>query len=351
MYLRAWELHPKACRIEKAEKTCLGTANKAGVQWCGPYTNANRSGFLVYPPVDMEFTFDGEAFKVHGMEDYGPEDYEIVKSLVRPNEGSNIEKWCFPGIGRTKTTVGLVEKNVIQLWTGLIFETPPGWCMHIRSPINFPRRDVEVMEAVLETDWMQYDIWINLACMESGKRVSISKNSPIAQLVPARREGFKAEWSLERRRVGRDTPEADRVFSYWLDYNKQKFEHGGKQALTETLTKDSTTYFRERNRMVGRGVEACPHMRKMKTLEQEREEFRDPKPHQAEFFSVFDKDPRPAVEAIARGKNHGIRIRVLETGETGYLVRRLNASSYEVALNDNREAVVLSPKEFEELND
>lgn len=121
--------------------------------------------------------------------------------------------------------------------------------------------------------------------------------------------------------------------------------------MTETLTKDSTTYFRERNRMVGRGVEACPHMRKMKTLEQEREEFRDPKPHQAEFFSVFDKDPRPAVEAIARGKNHGIRIRVLETGETGYLVRRLNASSYEVALNDNREAVVLSPKEFEELND
>lgn len=52
--------------------------------------------------------------------------------------------------------------------------------------------------------------------------------------------------------------------------------------------------------MVGRGMEACPHMRKMKTLEEEREEFREPKPNQAEFFAVFDKDPRPAMEKIAR---------------------------------------------------
>lgn len=307
MQINAWQLHPKACRMEKAEKTCTGLANPGGVKWCGPYTNANRAGFWLYPPVDMEFSFDGESFRIHHMEEYGQEDYDLVRSLVRPEDGSDFEKWCFPGSGRTKTTTGLVEKNVVQLWTGLIFETPPGWCLHIRSPINFPRREFEIMEAILETDWMQYDIWMNLVCHEKDKKTVLRKDEPLAQLVPVRRETFKGEWEVSRNILGRDTPEADRVFKYWLDYNKQKFEMGGSQPLTETLNKDSTTYFRERNKMVGRGMEAnrgrCPfgHDKpKEKTLEEEREEFRTPKSNDAQYFSVFEKDVSKALECIAK---------------------------------------------------
>lgn len=309
MIIKAWKIHPKACRIEKAEKTCLGLANKGGVQWCGPYTNANKSGFWLYSPIEMDFTYDGEKFEIHGMEDYGPEDYDKVKGLVRPTDRSDIGKWCFPGIGRTKTTVGLVEKNVLQIWTGLIFETPPGWCLHIRSPINFPKRDVDVMEAILETDWMQYDIWINLSCSAPG-RVKITKEHPIAQLIPTRRESFKGEWSCSTEDLNRDTPEADRVFSYWLEYNKQKFELGGKQALTQTLTKDSTTYFRERSKALGKEMEperrgSCPfaagRSRNIKTLEEELEEFKD-SGLKGESFPVFDKDVSESIKIIGSSK-------------------------------------------------
>jgi hypothetical protein len=307
MFVKAWQLHPKACRIEKAEKTCMGLANKGGIQWCGPYTNANKAGFWLYSPIDMEFTFDGESFQMHSMEDYGPEDYQNVKSLVRDSDQANVEKWCFPGVGRTKTTVGLVEKNVIQIWTGLILETPPGWCLHIRSPINFPRRDIEIMEAVLETDWMQYDIWMNVVCTE-GKKTKITKDFPIAQIIPTRRESFKADWSLQRENINRNSPEAEKVFRYWLDYNKQKFEIGGKQALTETLKKDSTTYFREREKMLGRGMEAvktsgCPFA-KMKTLEEDLKDFKESKP-KADFFPVFENDKSDSIRKI--GEHKGIR--------------------------------------------
>lgn len=317
MLLKTWELHPKACRLEKAEKTCLGLANRGGIQWCGPYTNANKSGFWLYPPVNMEFTWDGENFHIHHMDEYGCEDYRLVSGLVRPSDDSNFEKWCFPGVGRTKTTVGLVEKNVIQLWTGLIFETPPGWCLHIRSPVNFPRREIEIMEAVLETDWMQYDIWMNIVCMEKDRRISIKKDFPIAQIVPVRRETFKGEWGLEQRPLGRDTEDAERVFKYWLEYNKQKFEMGGKQPLTETLTKDSTTYFREKSRMLGKDMEPrgcprhrekppehsgrCPFLNREKTLEEEREEFRTPKQHNAEYFALFERDISESLNKIAGG--------------------------------------------------
>lgn len=264
MNLKIWQLHPQACRVEQAEKNCMGTANEAGVKWCGPYVNANQAGFWVYSPISFEFVYDGNEFHVSDMEEYTPEDYDLVKSLVRPEDNSCFDKWTFPGAGRTKTTFSLIENNVIQIWTGLIFQTPPGWCLQIRSPINFPYSGFNVVEAILETDWMQYDIWMNISVTQANTKILIDKSQPIAHLLPVRRESFKGEWTIERNEINRDSKEANDVFSYWLQYNKQKFEFGGKQALSETLTKDSTTYFRERQRLLGKemepipGVEKCP---------------------------------------------------------------------------------------------
>jgi len=288
MQLKIWEVHPKACKIEKAEKSCKGVANQAAVQWCGPYVNANQSGFWVYPPVDMDFVLEDGKFKIINMESYDDEDYRIVRSLVRPEDHSDFEKWIFPNSGRTKLTLGFVEPNVMQLWTGLIFQTPPGWCLHIRNPINFPPQGFNIVEAVLESDWLQYDIWMNLSVTDVGKVISIRKDVPIAQLVPTRRESFKGEWETSREPINRDSDEADKVFKYWLHYNKQKFEFGGNQALTENLTKDSTTYFRERSRLLGKDMEPSKSVDKCPPAQ----------PSKCPFAHLHGHQEKPEFEAL-----------------------------------------------------
>lgn len=255
MNLKVWEVHSQACKLTHAEKTCMGTANKAGVQWCGPYVNANQTGFWLHSPINIDFKLKNGNFEIVYMDDYSSEDYNNVANLVRPEDNCEFQKWIFPGSGRTKTTFGFVEPNVIQIWTGLIFQTPPGWCLHIKSPINFPYMGYNIVEAILETDWLQYDIWMNVSVTHSDSVLSIKKEIPLAHLVPMRRESFKGEWGLERESINRDTPEAEKVFKYWINYNKQKFEFGGKQALSENLTKDSTTYFKEKARLIGKEME------------------------------------------------------------------------------------------------
>lgn len=277
MELKVWQIHPKASRIEKSEKTLKGHANKAAIKWCGPYTNANEFGFWLYPPVNLDFIYKDGKIKIENMEQYGDEDYHIVKNLIKKEDQSEIEKWIFPGIGRTKTTCSLVEPNVLQLWTGLIFQTPPGWCLEIRSPINFPYSGYSVMEAILETDWMQYDIWLNIECHKENELIEIRKEKPIASLLPLRRESFKEDWSSTVSNINRSTKESNDVFEYWISYNKQKFEYGGKQQLTETLTKDSTTYFKERNRLLGKQMEPyqdvskCPFLSQIQQQPQQQE--------------------------------------------------------------------------------
>lgn len=243
MKLTITRLHSNGCRIEPAEKTLLGTAHPSGVKWCGPFANANKVGWWAYSPVDIDICWKGDGIFEHKLyTPYDDEDYHLVRSLIEPSDEVDPDKWSQAG-GRTKFTWGVADTGVVQVWTGVIFKTPPGWMLHVRSPINFAPQPFHIQEGTLETDWMQYDIWLNLKFHKKAQWVSLRKNGPpIAQLVPVRREA--EEWETEDSMIERGP-----TLDYWLQYNKKKFELGGKQRLSAddpTITKDSTTYHRER---------------------------------------------------------------------------------------------------------
>jgi len=249
MSLQAYQLHPQACRIQKAEKTLCGTAHKEGVKWCHPFSTVNALGWWLYPPSDFDVVWTGEKFGVRFLDEYynSDEDAHLVRRLVRPEDGVNPDKWCPFGTGRTKMSLGSVEPNVLQLWTGLIFKTPPGWCLHIKSPINYQSQPFHVMDGVLETDWMQYDIWMNLVFDRINEPVSFRRDqsNPIAQLIPMQRETYSSDWKLEVSEANRETQESNEVFEYWMRYNERKF---GKPK--ENSFKDSTTFYMERKRIL-----------------------------------------------------------------------------------------------------
>lgn len=112
------------------------------------------------------------------------------------------------------------------------------------------------MEGVLETDWMQYDIWLNLQ-FDHTDWVHLRKNEwpPLAQLIPMRRESFDADWDMDEETINRNTPEANKVVDFWIDYNTKKFCNGGYAALSKTdptLRKDASTFYKERMRCMGK---------------------------------------------------------------------------------------------------
>lgn len=257
--LKVWQLHPSAGRVIPAEKSLQGTAHPGGLKFCGPYTYANKSGYWLHSPIDIDIMWKGgKEFDVRWHQEYDDFDYHLLRKLLIPKDGVNPDVWSLEGVGRNKFTWGMVEDGVVQMWTGNIFETPPGWCLHIRSPINLPRRPCYVMEGILETDWMQQDIWTNIVFDRPNEWVEFRREgSPIAQLVPIRRESFAEDWHLLNEMVNRDSPEANRVFEYWVQFNEKKFAKGGKQNLLPdgSRTKDSTTFYKEKKRCIGQEME------------------------------------------------------------------------------------------------
>jgi hypothetical protein len=254
--LKVYHTHPSACRVERAEKTLKDTAVPGGVKWCMPYKLVNSNGFWMYPPADIEITWHGgKDFTYKMLEDYGPDEYNHISSLIKARDVKDFEKWCSFGNGRTKYTWGSVDVGVVQIYTGCIFKTDPNWCMQIRSPVNFQRRSqFFVMEALIETDWLQYDIWLNLVFTEKLKPVTLRKTDliPIAQLVPIHRQSFTSDWNLSTEMLNDTTQENKDVLNFYVGYNKRKFASGGKNMINKYANKDSTTYVKVKKEMLNK---------------------------------------------------------------------------------------------------
>jgi hypothetical protein len=91
-------------------------------------------------------------------------------------------------------------RKLVACITGCVFKTSPGWCLHIRSPINSDLdQPYRIQEGMLETDWMQYAIWMNLKFFRYNEPVRLRRNQryPLAQLVPVRRESYDGKWNLQ----------------------------------------------------------------------------------------------------------------------------------------------------------
>jgi hypothetical protein len=236
VFLRVWRVHPQGAHICPAEKTLRGDASSAAMRWCGPFAHANAYGFWLFPPVDLDVVWHGGSSFEHRFESlYTDDDASVVSRLQQTGD-----KYRY--VPRKKVEFGSTLESVVSIWTGCIFQTPPGWGLMIRNPVNVTASTVfRAQEAILETDWLPYDIWINLLFVQQEKWARMRRNDgwpPLAQLLPVPKAAYDQRWPLSVGPLERTSAEGQDLFSRWIDYNHKKWIEGGR--------KEPATYHRQR---------------------------------------------------------------------------------------------------------
>jgi len=241
--LKVFRLHPGGVRLKKADHKLNGDMFKTqqtsdAVKWCGPMLHANKLGYWMTAPLDIDIMYKGNGEweqRIH--RDYHPTEKLVIRNNLRPEDK-------FRDQTRTRISFGDAEPCTVQMWTGCIFRTPPGWCMHIRNPINFPeayQRPFHIQEGIIETDWMNYDIWVNVKFHRVGEWASFRRNMwpPLAQFVPVRRSSYEGDWSRPSDKIlTPEDAECVEVWDGWQDYNFRKWkEKGEKEPLTYHKTR------------------------------------------------------------------------------------------------------------------
>lgn len=112
-----------------------------------------------------------------------------------------------------------IEPGIIQIWSGLVVRTAPGWSLLVRSPANLVRNPgYESYEGMVETDRWFGPLFTNVRLTRTGTPIEFDADFPFLQVQPVHQSVYgdalntfeavpdlaqlgKADWEAYRRTV------------------------------------------------------------------------------------------------------------------------------------------------------
>ena len=126
---------------QRADRSAAGSLPTRAFRYCEPSTSASGYGYYIFPPIGFSLKWDGHdiMWTFDGAGDWLP-----LKSAQFP-DFATCSIPCAPeeirGILATLPRA-LQEPGLVQIWTGIVARTAPGWSLMVRPPVNHaaPRR-------------------------------------------------------------------------------------------------------------------------------------------------------------------------------------------------------------------
>lgn len=159
------------------------------MRYCDALTSATGYGYWVFPPLSFRLLWDGE--QVFWSENEGDEWMPISGtdsgSIQYPDFSATFDQIA-PGYleGCSPPFVSaLPEQGAVQIWTGLLVKTQPGWSLNVRSPVNLPATPgLIAWEGVVETDIWLGPLFNNFRITRTDTPVVLRANTPFLQVQP-----------------------------------------------------------------------------------------------------------------------------------------------------------------------
>ena len=194
---------PAATSPLRGDKAALGTLPTAAYQYCEPVRTASSFGWYIFPPSDIRLLWNGVDlyYAVEG-------EWCELNSVALSDEF--VQHWDDNAPEDLKGhwppfMTALFVQGMVQIWSGLLISTAPGWSVIIGPPPNLPQtRHFSCFEGVVETDTFRpAPLFINLKLHATDREISIPRDKPLFFVRPVRRECY-SEATLTHTELGLD---------------------------------------------------------------------------------------------------------------------------------------------------
>ena len=170
---------------QRADRAAAGTLPTRAFRFCEAVTSASAFGWYVFPPIGFSLYWDGGSdilWTYAGAPDWYP-----LKTAQFPGFADQFDNSVPPDIkGFSPPFLGVfTEPGLLQVWSGLVVRTAPGWHLLVRAPANLPRsQGYEVYEGIVETDRWFGPLFTNLRLTRTHAPVEINPEMPLLQVQP-----------------------------------------------------------------------------------------------------------------------------------------------------------------------
>lgn len=191
-------LIPQARLPKRAERSAAGYLPSRGMRYCDALTTATGYGYWVFPPIDIRLLWDGEqiVWSFGADETWLPlsgtssgavqfPDYAAVFDSMVPE---SLRGYSPPFL------TALPEAGGVQMWTGLLARTRPGWSLSLRPPVNLPAiPGIVPWEGIIESDIWFGPLFTNFRLTKTDTAIHIKAYAPFLQVQPVPQLAYREE--------------------------------------------------------------------------------------------------------------------------------------------------------------
>jgi hypothetical protein len=202
--VRLIRAYPEALGPMRADKAVLGTMPTMAFRHCEPMRTASSFGWYIFPPEDIALRFNGaDVF-------YRTEEgaWEPLVNTYLPGSHETWDAHAPESLhGLVPSFLGrLPMPGLVQVWSGLLCATRPGWSVLVRPVVNLRQSFLYACsEGLVEADRFQpFPLFMNIQLLATDTVIEIPKLVPLFQIQPLRRETYGEEAHQLEETVGLD---------------------------------------------------------------------------------------------------------------------------------------------------
>jgi len=191
-----FQLVPNANPPRRADKAVGGVIPARALRYCEAITSASQFGWYVFLPLSFKVVWDGSdmLWTYPGVDEWLP----LTRDAVQyPNFSRQFDAAAPPQArGFSPTFLApSIQPGQLQIWTGAIARTAPGWNLLVRGVANLPHSQAfQTLEGIIETDHWFGPLFDNVRILKTDVPIDFRSDIPFLQVQPVRKEFYNEKF-------------------------------------------------------------------------------------------------------------------------------------------------------------
>jgi hypothetical protein len=185
-----FQLVPNTRPPRRADRAVGGVIPARALRYCEALTSASAFGWYVFLPISFKVVWDGHdmLWTYDGVDEWLP----LTRDNVQYPGFSTVFNQSAPpdalGFSPPFLTPS-IQPGGLQIWTGCIAKTAPGWSLLVRGVANLSQSlSYQMLEGIIETDQWFGPLFDNVRILKTDTPVEFRNDVPFLQVQPVRKD-------------------------------------------------------------------------------------------------------------------------------------------------------------------
>lgn len=185
-----FQMVPTTRPPRRADRAVGGAIPARALRYCEAMTTASAFGWYVFIPITFKVVWDGHdiLWTYESIDEWLPLTRETAQFPHFRQQFDTAAPADVRGFSPPFLTASF-QPGGLQIWTGCVARTAPGWSLLVRGAANYPKSlSYQTFEGIIETDTWFGPLFDNIRLLKTDIPIEFRSDIPFLQVQPVRKD-------------------------------------------------------------------------------------------------------------------------------------------------------------------